>query len=281
MLGPVRSILFVPGARPDRFAKATASGADAVVFDLEDSVDPGQKQEAREAIAAFLETPGPGAQRIVRFNAVETPDGARDVEFFSGRSGFEAVIVPKVETAAALEMVSRALAGRPEPAEVIPLLETPLGILRAPDIVQADASIPAVLFGAEDLTARLGASRTIDGEELLFARGQIVMAAAIVRADALDAIYANVKDLDALRRDCERGRGLGFRGKMAIHPAQIPVIHDVFSPSAADLDRAQRIVEAFEAAQAEGQAITRLDDEMVELPIVEKARRLLARAQTR
>jgi citrate lyase subunit beta/citryl-CoA lyase len=252
-----------------------------VVFDVEDSVDPSQKQQAREAIATFLETPGHGAQRIVRFNAVETPEGARDIEFFGGRSGFEAVIVPKVEHAASLDAVARAFRGRPQPVGVLPLLETPLGVLRAAEIVQADASIPAILFGAEDLTARLGAARTVEGEELLFARGQIVMAAAIVRADALDAIYANVKDLEALRRDCERGRGIGFRGKMAIHPAQIPVIHDVFSPSAADVARARRIVDAFEAARAAGRAITLLDDEMVELPIVEKARRLLARAEPR
>jgi citrate lyase beta subunit len=137
MLGPVRSILFVPGARPDRFAKATASGADAVVFDLEDSVEPLHKQQAREAIAEFLTTPGPGAQRIVRFNAVDTPDGARDIEFFSGCAGFEGVVIPKVESAAALEQVARAFGGRREPVAVLPLLETPLGVLRAPDIVQA------------------------------------------------------------------------------------------------------------------------------------------------
>lgn len=258
-----------------------AAGADAVVFDLEDSVEAAQKQPAREAIAEFLAAPAIEGSRIVRFNAVNTADGERDITFFTGKSGFDAVLIPKVEDAAAIERVAKALGDVPAPMPVLPLIETPLGVLRAAEIAAAKATVPALLFGAEDLTARLGAPRTVDGDELLFARGQIAMAAAAANAEAIDAIYANIKDLASLRRDAERARGFGFRGKMAIHPAQVPIINEVFSPSAVELDRARRIVEAFEQAQAAGDVITRLGDEMIELPIVERARRVLARAAHR
>ena len=278
MLGPIRSILFVPGARPDRFPKAMAAGADAVVFDLEDGVDAAAKAAARQAIAEFLATPATEGARIVRFNAVASAEGEKDIAFFTGKTGFDAILIPKVEDAAAIERVAQAV-GAATP--VLPLIETPLGVLRAAAIMAAKAAVPALLFGAEDLTARLGTHRTVDGDELLLARGQLAMAAASANADAIDAIYANVKDLASLRRDAERARGFGFRGKMAIHPAQVPVINEVFSPSPAEIERARRIVEAFDRAQAAGDALTRLGDEMIELPIVDRARRLLARAAHR
>jgi len=281
MVGPIRSILFVPGARPDRFAKAMAAGADAVVFDLEDSVDASQKDAAREAIAQYLATPATApAARIVRFNAVNSAHGERDLEYFADTSGFDAVVIPKVEDAAMVERAATAV-GRTTPVPIIPLIETPLGVLRSAQIMAAKATVPALLFGAEDLTARLGATRTVEGDELAFARGQLAMAAASVGADAIDAIFANIKDLASLRQDAERARGFGFRGKMAIHPAQVSVINEVFSPTAADLDRARRIVEVWDRAQAVGNAIALLGDEMIELPIVERARRVLARGAHR
>ncbi len=252
-----------------------AAGADAVVFDLEDGVDAAAKAAARQAIAEFLATPATDGARIVRFNAVDSAEGEKDIAFFTGKPGFDGIVIPKVEHPAAIERVAQAL-GVATP--VLPLIETPVGVLRAPAIVAAKATVPALLVGAEDLTARLGTPRMVDGDELLFARGQLAMAAAAVNADAIDAIYANVKDLAMLRRDAERAKGVGFRGKMAIHPAQVPVINEVFSPSPAEIERARRIVDAFERAQAAGDALTRLGDEMIELPIVDRARRLLARA---
>jgi citrate lyase subunit beta/citryl-CoA lyase len=281
MVGPLRSILFVPGARQDRFAKAMNAGADAVVFDLEDSVEAGQRPQARVRVAEFLATPGTGALRLVRFNAARTPDGQADLEYFSGTQGYDGVLLPKVDSASAVEEVARAFARGARSGAVPPLLlllETPRAILRAAEIAAADAPVAALLFGAEDFTASLAVERTIDGEELSFARAQIVLAAAAAGADAIDAVCTDLNDADSLARDCRRARGLGFRGKMAIHPRQVDVINEVFTPAAAEVDRARRLIDVYEAARAAGQGVTTMDGQMVELPIVERARRTLALA---
>ena len=281
MIGPLRSMLYVPGVRQDRFAKAMSAGADAVVFDLEDSVEAGQKEKARSLIAEFLAAPSTGPMRLVRFNAIHSSDGEADLEFFSTRTGYDGVLLPKVETVGLVEMVARAFARHAPGGGVPPLfvmVETPTAVLRAGDIATADAPVAGLLFGAEDFTAALGVDRTTDGEELLFARGQISLAAAAARADAIDAVFTDLNDPDGLRRDCLRARGLGFRGKMAIHPKQIDIINEAFTPAPAEVERARRVIEAYEAARSAGQAVTTLDGKMVELPIVERARRVLALA---
>jgi citrate lyase beta subunit len=284
MIGPLRSMLYVPGSRNDRFTKAMAAGADAVIFDLEDGVDPGQKENARTLIAEFLAGASTGPLRLVRFNGIHTSQGEADLEFFSSRRGFDGIVLPKVETVGLVDLVRRVFAQR-APGGVVPplllMLESPAAVLRAADIAAADAAIAALLFGAEDFTAALGVERTTDGEELLYARGQIALAAAAARADAIDAVFTDLNDVDGLRRDCRRARGLGFRGKMAIHPKQIPVINETFSPAPAEVERARRVIEAFDAARAEGQGVTTLDGRMVELPMVERARRVLALAASR
>ena len=282
MIGPIRSLLFVPGSRNDRFGKAMAAGADAVAFDLEDGVEASQKKRARTLIAEFLATPaGSDVLRLVRFNAVETEEGQEDLAFFREIEGFDGILLPKVETPGILETVARIIAAGPRDGEVpplLPLLESPRAILRAAEIAAADAPVAALLFGAEDLTAQLAVARSIDGEELLVARTQIVLAAAAAGAEPIDAVLTNLDDPALLRRDCARARALGFRGKMAIHPKQIAVINEVFTPSRAEIERAQQIVEAYETARASGEGVTRLGHEMVELPIVDRARRTLALA---
>ena len=282
MLGPIRSLLFVPGTRPDRFEKAMHAGADAVAFDLEDAVEPAQKARARGLIAEFLGTPpSTPSLRLVRFNAVHTELGAADLEYFRLVTGFDGILLPKVETPGMLETVARVFAARAprrEAVPLLPLLETPSAILRAADIASADAPVAALLFGAEDLTAHLAVPRTIDGEELVVARGQVVLAAAAAGAEPIDAVLTSLDDLAALRRDAERARATGFRGKMAIHPKQVAVINEVFTPSAADVERARRVVAAFERALAAGEGVTRMAGEMVERPVVERARRTLALA---
>ncbi|MGE5242890.1 MAG: HpcH/HpaI aldolase/citrate lyase family protein [Betaproteobacteria bacterium] len=272
---PFRSLLFVPGTRADRFEKALASGADAVVFDLEDSVEPTQKARARERVGEFLAaTPAGSVLRFVRVNAARSATWAAELEFFARHRAFDAIVLPKAASAAIVEEVAHTI-----DTPVLPLLETAQGILHAAAIAAASAVVPALLFGAEDLTAELGITRTIDGEELALARSTVVLAAAAAGADAIDAVFVDLNDADGLRRDCLRARAVGFHGKMAIHPAQLEVIHDVFTPGAAEIALARRIVAAYEEAQAGGEGVIRLEGRMVDVPVVERARRILGRAR--
>jgi citrate lyase subunit beta/citryl-CoA lyase len=272
---PLRSILFVPGTRADRFDKAFASGADAVVLDLEDSVDATRKDEARRAIAEWLTASASSrTARFVRVNAPRSQWIDADLSWLASvAEHVEGVVLPKTESATDVERVAEA-SQRP----VIALLETSRGILGADSIAGANAKIPALLFGAEDLTAELGIPRTLEGEELVFARSRVVLAAATTGADAIDAVFVDLKAPDRLRQDAMRARALGFRGKMAIHPDQIAVIHEIFSPSAEEIAGARRLVEADAAAKARGDGVYRVDDRMVDAPIVARARRILALA---
>jgi citrate lyase subunit beta/citryl-CoA lyase len=271
-----RSVLFVPGVRPDRFASAVASGADAVVFDLEDSVDPSKKAEARQHIAETLPRLGSVGivQRFVRINAASSQWFFDDLDFVRGLSGVDGVVVPKAESPDQISGVASSVGG----SHVIPLIETPRGVLQAPAIAAAVGGLHLILFGAEDLTAAIGVPRTVDGDELIFARAQVVLAASSVGADAIDAVFIDIASPDVLRKDAARARAMGFRGKMAIHPDQIPVINDVFTASPEEVDRARRIVEAFDDATRRGEAVVRVDDKMVDAPVVNRARRVLATA---
>jgi citrate lyase subunit beta/citryl-CoA lyase len=269
----LRSLLFVPGTFPDRFAKAIASGADGVVFDLEDSVDPSKKAEARATVLAFLsDPPTTAAALFVRVNTSDSPWYAQDLETFGKLRSVRGIVLPKAEVPTHVAATARATAT----GWVIPILETARGVLNAGAVVSAAGLVPVVLFGAEDLTAQIGIPRTITGDELAFARSQVVLAATSVGADAIDAVLIDVTGYDDLRRDSIRARAMGFKGKMAIHPGQIPVIHEVFSPSPTDRARAQQIVDAFEKAQAQGEAVIRLGDKMIDMPVVVRAKRLLA-----
>jgi citrate lyase beta subunit len=273
-----RSVLFVPGVRPDRFSRAVTSGADAVVFDLEDSVEPARKAEARQHVAETLPRLGSrSAQRLVRINSAASPWFHDDLDFVRGladTSAIDGVVVPKVESTEAVQGVAAAVGGH----RTIPLLETSRGILHAAAIAGAVGGLPAICFGAEDLTAEIGIPRTVDGDELVAPRSQIVLAATSVGAEAIDAVFIDIASPDLLRRDAQRARAMGFRGKMAIHPDQVPIINEVFTPTVEEIARARRIVEAFADAERRGDAVVRVDDKMVDAPVVSRARRILATA---
>jgi citrate lyase beta subunit len=269
----LRSLLFVPGTSPDRFSKALTSGADAVLIDLEDAVDGPRKAEARASVAAWLKTSTASrTARFVRVNAPGTAFQDADLHWLREVAGHvEGVVVPKVETAQDIEHVAQVAPHR----RVLPMFETARAILDAGAIVRAHADIPALIFGAEDLTAQLGIPRTVNGEELILARSQVVLAAAVIGADAIDAVFVDLAASGDLHEDCLRAKAVGFRGKTAIHPNQIAVINEVFSPTADEVTRAHRLVDADTAARAAGQGAFRFENRMVDQPIVTRARRLL------
>lgn len=267
-----RSILFVPGDRPDRCEKALGAGADAVCIDLEDAVADARKTRAREAVTGFLEGWGDRRQRtrlIVRINDLATDEGWDDLEAIADGPRPDALMVPMVrkavEIAVALERLGVTL-------PVLPLIETAGGLENVVEI-GAVARVEGLVFGGFDLALELGAKPL--WEPLLYARSRVVHAAAVCGIPAYDVPSRDYREMALLREEARWGRALGFAGKTAIHPAQIPVIHEAYAPSLEEVERARAIVEADRGA--DGGAVG-LGGRMVDRPVVEAARRVLERA---
>jgi citrate lyase subunit beta / citryl-CoA lyase len=287
----LRTLLFVPGDRPDRIPKAVAAGADGVAVDLEDAVAASRKEAAREATASALAALPPGGPVIaVRINAVDTGLAEADIEALQPVLGrVELVIVPMSTCPSGVRHVSvllgRAEAGagvEPGRTRIIPLVETAAGIAGARDIAAADARVHTLAFGPADLSRELGVAPTADGEELFVARSQLVLAAAAAgRPKPIDGPHLDLDDADGLARSAARARRLGFGGKQVIHPRQIPTVAAAFAPSAAELHWARQVDEAFRAAEAAGVSSVRLEDgTFVDYPIAHRARALLAEEGT-
>jgi citrate lyase subunit beta/citryl-CoA lyase len=275
-----RSVLFSPGDQPDLMRKAPGSGADAVVLDLEDAVAPSQKPTAREAIHEVLTDPefDPDCSVWVRVNPPGTVVDADVTTALADSTAVDAVMVPKVGDAAGLERVVDLLDEHGVDVPVIALIESAAGVLHAQEIAAADR-VEAVAIGAEDLAADIGATRTEEGVEVLHAREQIVLAAAAAGIDALDTIHVDVDDAEGLESAAEFTVQLGFDGKMAIHPAQVPIINDAFTPSEERIDWAERVLAARDEADAEGRGVFRVDDEMIDAPLIAQADQILERAR--
>jgi citrate lyase subunit beta / citryl-CoA lyase len=260
----LRSYLFVPGNRPDRFGKAFAAGADAVIFDLEDAVAPSDKPAARTHVARALAVDRPA---IIRVNGFGTEWFAEDVALCA-RPGVAAVMIPKVEQVEHLEAVRQRVDGG---TAVLPLVETAAAIWNVESLARA-LGVQRLVFGALDLTLDLGVSG--DDESLLYCRSRIVLASRVAGIQPpIDAPTTTFVDPVVVRADADRARRLGFAGKLCIHPAQIAPVHDAFAPSDAELAWARRVLVA--SAQSGG-AATSLDGQMVDTPVVVRARAILS-----
>lgn len=259
-----RSLLFVPGARPERFEKALAAGADQVCIDLEDAVPPPQKDEARAAVAAFV---GGRPEFGVRINAPRTAWGAADIAAIAAiRPAF--VMVPKVAHPVELDIVREATGA----ARIVPIVESADGLKNAFDICAAQG-VAAVLFGGFDFAADIGC--TMDWEPLLFARSTLATACARAGVELMDVPYLDVDDASGLMESTKRARALGFTGRACIHPKQVDGVKAAFAPSADEIAHAKRVIAAFEAADG---AAALLDGKLVELPVIRASRRILAAA---
>lgn len=268
MIRPVRSYLYVPGDRPDRLSGARERGADALIADLEDAVAPPNKAKARELVSDWIR-PGPGPQQWVRINAESVAEDLAAVVV----PGLTGIVVPKAEPAL-LAKVNGALNAD---IALIPLIETALGLLQAFQV----ASAPRVLrlgIGEADLIAELGLRPGPDRAELAGVRLQVVTASAAAGiARPVGATSTDFRDLEAFRAGAELLARQGFRGRTTIHPAQVPVVHSVFSPSAGDVAAARDIVERFE--QAGGGPVVDAAGRFVDLAVVRSAREILALAE--
>jgi (S)-citramalyl-CoA lyase len=283
-------VLFAPGSRPERFAKAMAAGADAVCLDLEDGVAPDGKEKARDEVVRFLAQwggPGSGPELIVRINDPREPVGKRDLEALARGRRPDGVMIPKVDGEEVLEEVARAVGARTtvgfdargsreRSVVLLPLIETARGLERVEEIANTPAPLDALVFGGMDLAAELGAA--FEWEPLQYARSRVVHAAALAGVGAIDVPWTPLDEPEGLAEETRRAARLGFTGKLAIHPKQVPVIHQALLPDAGDLERARRIMAAW--AEARGGVVV-VDGRMIDRPLVLAAERVLARAGER
>jgi len=266
----MRSLLFVPGSRPDRIAKALGAGADAVCVDLEDAVAPDAKDRARQAVLGELSE---DARFGVRVNPLETEWGREDADALAGHGSRAAfVMLPKVESAGQIDILSAAL-GPAGAGGIIPIIESATGLRRAWEICAAPG-VKAVLFGGGDMAADLGVA--MDFEPLLFARSQVIAACAAANVPAIDVPYLDVKNEAGLLTETERVKALGYTAKACIHPAQAGAVNHVFTPSEDEISHAERVIAALDQA---GGGAALLDGKLIEAPIIRRARRVLETAQ--
>lgn len=287
-IGPIRSALFVPATRLDRVPKALNSGADAVIVDLEDAVPVAKKSEARENLVAMLPEVA-DSPVIVRVNSEDTEFFADDIAQICSCK-IAAIMIPKVETTTGMAKVSKALFDAEQlngathgSIKSIPLIETARAVENISRILQSEIEprrIHTVAFGAADYTMDMGIEITSEGNELAYARSRLAIACRVANLEPpIDTPYMlNLKDLESLERDAVRAKQLGFQGKLCIHPSQVGVVNRIFSPSAEDIATAKRIVLAFEEAENQGQAAIQVDGKFVDYPVVARARRIIQAA---
>jgi len=283
----LRSLLFVPGDSERKFARAKACGADALILDLEDSVAPPQKAAARAHVARLVD---PNAQRpwlfIVRVNALDTGLALEDLAAVV-KPGLDAILIPKTNGAADLGRIGcyldalEAKAGMPEGSVKMAgvATETARAMFALGSYAPAHPRLIALTWGAEDLSAALGATdnKEPDGSWTFpyqMARAQCLFAASAAEAMAIDTLYADFRDSEGLERDCRRSRRDGFAGRLAIHPDQVAIINRAYAPSEAEIAQARKIVAAFEANPGAG--ALGVDGKMVDLPHLKAARKTLA-----
>ena len=270
-LATARSLLFAPGNEERKLQKALAAGADAVVADLEDAVPPGEKEAARVVARRVLEGTPTRSLVAVRPNAVGTAHWEADLAAVSGLE-LDALVLPKATPEAVTAL-------GPDGPPVIAIVETALGLRQAYETARLPR-VAALVLGAVDLGAELGLEARADGQEVLYARSQLVIdsGAAGIRSP-FDLVHLDIRDDEGLEAEARLARSLGFRGKACIHPAQIEIVNRVFSPTKEEQERARRVIEAYEHALADGRGVVALDGEMIDLPVVERARRVLAETE--
>jgi citrate lyase beta subunit len=275
-----RVLLFTPGNRPDRFAKAAATGADALILDLEDAVAAPAKDDARATVIAhfrgdFRAGLAPHQLKGLRVNNIHTPAGVRDLDaLVSSGVAPDFVLLPKVESAFEVRLYARHLEGGQARIAFVGLIESARGLVAALEIANADRRVRALAFGGVDLAADLRAE--LAWEPLLYGRSRLVQAAASAGIGLVDVPHLALDDEAALVAECARVKALGFTSKLAIHPKQVAPILAAFTPTATEVDRATRMIAALE--KAGGNAVE-FEGKMLEGPVVKAAQRVLALAR--
>jgi len=280
-----RSRLYLPGNEPRFMLNARIHQPDGIILDLEDSVPAADKDAALIVVRNALYALDFGdCERMVRINPL--PAGLDEIDALV-RAGVNVILIPKCESAEQVKEVdariSSALSSfviRPSSFDVflMPIIETCEGMLRAREIAGASPRVVALTYGLEDYILDLGGIKTPAGLESLWARSQVANAAKAAGVQAIDTVFADIEDTDALRASCHAAKELGFEGKGCIHPRQVPVVNEAFTPSAAEIEKAQKIVLGFKEAQAQGRNVVSVGSKMIDPPVVERALRTIAMA---
>ncbi|KAJ3316812.1 hypothetical protein HDU76_001539 [Blyttiomyces sp. JEL0837] len=280
-----RAILYVPGSDERKIKSAAKAAADCIVFDLEDSVTIGKKGMAREQVFQALASANFGTSELaVRINAIGSGLEFDDLSVVLRSKSLQSILIPKVSSASDITFVGNMIDSLvPEASRsnirIMASIETAKGLLSIEEIAKADPRVDTLVFAAEDYVADLGLIRTPSRLEMLYARQRLVTVAVAHGLQSIDLVCVNFKEEDVLREECREGRTFGFTGKQAIHPAQVPVIHESFFPTAQEIEYATKIVEGYESHNKQGLGAFNLDGTMIDMPVVKWAERILAKAK--
>lgn len=273
------SRLYLPGNTPSMMINAGLHSADGIILDLEDSVAPEKKDEARILVRnALRQINFNGAERMVRINQGER--GLKDLEYVVPHY-VNLILIPKCESVISLRNVENKIfeiknrSGLTNPVHLMPIIETALGVEMSFEIARTSSSIVALAIGLEDLTADLGVPRTIEGRESLYARTRLINAAKAAGIQPIDSVFSDVSDMEALYQNVLSSKALGFEGMGCIHPRQIPVIKQGFAPGTDEIDKSKMIVLAFEDARKKGLGTVALGSKMIDPPVVARAQRII------
>jgi citrate lyase subunit beta/citryl-CoA lyase len=270
-----RSRLYLPGNEPKFFVNAGLHSPDGIILDLEDSVAPSEKDAAQLLVRDALRSVDfYGAERMVRIN--QLPKGLDDLEYIVPHN-VNVILIPKCESAEQIHQLEKEIDKIKKQHKVkndiffMPIIESALGIIKAYEIASASKNNCALAIGLEDYTADIGTQRTNEGRESIFARQILVNAAKAAGIQAIDTVFSDVADMEALRQSVIEAKSLGFEGKGCIHPRQIKVVHEAFAPTAEEIQKAKKIVLAFEEAEKKGLGVVSLGSKMIDPPIVKRA----------
>jgi len=273
------SRLYLPGNSPSLMVNAFLHRPDGLILDLEDSVAPEKKSEARILVRNALRALDFGlAERMVRIN--QLPAGLSDLDWLIPH-GINLVLLPKCESAVQVDLVSKRIAEIQESSAItgsvwiMPIIESAKGVIHAYEIAGASPNVAALAIGLEDYTADLGVKRTTEGSESLYARSALVNAARAAGIQAIDSVFSDVGDMEGLRDTVIRSRAMGFDGMGCIHPRQVPVIHENYAPDTEEIDKAKRIVLAFMEARQKGLGVVALGSKMIDPPVVKRAQKTI------
>jgi len=281
-----RALLYMPGDDRRKIEKSTTLGVDCICMDMEDGTAINKKAEARPVISQAMKELNFGdSERCIRINSIGSGFEKDDIiSALAARP--DSIVVPKIETPEQVKWVSDQIESYELSNKLnlrsIRLLigeETAKGILNLREIASADKRLEAIIFGAEDYAASVGATRTKEGIEVLYARSAVVAVCAANDLQAIDMVYIDFKDTEGLRAEADQGARLGFSGKQVIHPNQVQVTQEAFTPSDDAIAYAKRVVESFEASQKEGKGAYALDGKMIDMPLLKNAQKVLDRAR--